>query len=93
MKPLIFAHELHLRSFQIESPQINIIRATNGAWNFSSIGRLASSKAGAAGDATTAGTSKDAAPALADLSVSELLVEDAHVVLASLPAQDPPSRV
>jgi AsmA protein len=91
MKPLIFAHELHLRSFQIESPQINIIRATNGAWNFSSMGRLASPKAGAAGDATAAGSSKDAAPALADLSVSEVLVEDAHVVLASLPAQDPPS--
>ena len=91
MKPLIFAHELHLRSFQIESPQINIIRATNDAWNFSSMGRLASPKAGAAGDATAAGSSKDAAPALADLSVSEVLVEDAHVVLASSPAQDPPS--
>jgi AsmA protein len=91
MKPLIFAHELHLRSFQIESPQINIIRATNGAWNFSSMGRPASPKAGAAGDATAAGTSKEAVPALADLSVSEVLVEDAHVVLASLPAQDPPS--
>jgi AsmA protein len=90
MKPLILAHELHLRSFQIESPQINIIRATNGAWNFSSIGRLAAAKAGVAGDAA-AETSKDAAPALADLSVSEVLVEDAHVVLASLPAQDPPS--
>ncbi len=58
MKPLIFAHELHLRSFQIESPQINIIRATNGAWNFSSMGRLASSKAGAAGDATYGGNLK-----------------------------------
>ena len=90
MKPLIFAHELHLRSFQIESPQINIIRAANGAWNFSSMGRLVSSKAGAGGDAT-AGTSKEAAAALADLSVSEVLVEDAHVVLATLPAQDPPA--
>ena len=90
MKPLIFAHELHLRSFQIESPQINIIRATNGAWNFSSIGRVAPTKAGVAGDAA-AETSKDAAAALADLSVSEVLVEDAHVVLASLPAEDPPS--
>jgi AsmA protein len=90
MKPLILARELHLRSFQIESPQINIIRASNGAWNFSSLGRLATSKAGAAGDAT-AGTSKEAAAVLADLSVSDVLVEDAHVVLASLPAQDPPS--
>jgi AsmA protein len=90
MKPLILARELHLRSFQIESPQINIIRASNGAWNFSSLGRLASSKAGAAGEAT-AGVPKEAAPALADLSVSEVVVEDAHVVLASLPAQDPPS--
>jgi uncharacterized protein involved in outer membrane biogenesis len=38
LKPLIFEHEVSLRGFQIESPQINLIGAANGTWNLSSIG-------------------------------------------------------
>jgi AsmA protein len=90
LKPLILAHELNLRRFQIESPQINLIRATNGTWNFSSMGRVAMSKARAAGDAAS-GTSKVAAPELPDLSVERILIEDAHLVVASLPAQGAPT--
>jgi AsmA protein len=90
LKPLILAHEVNLRSFQIESPQINLIRATNGTWNFSSIGRVAMSKAHAAGEAAS-GTSKVAAPELPDLSVGRILIEDAHLVVASLPAQGAPT--
>ena len=90
LKPLILAHEVNLRSFQIESPQINVIRATNGTWNFSSIGRVAVSKARAAGEADS-GTSKVATPELPDLSVGRILIEDARVVVASLPAQGAPT--
>ncbi len=88
MKPLIFSHEVNLRSFEIESPQINVIRATNDTWNFSSIGRLAWSKARAAGDAAS-GTSKVAALGLPDLSVTRLVIEDGLVAVASLPAEGP----
>jgi len=35
---LDFLAALNLRSFQIESPQIRVIRAANGTWNFSSLG-------------------------------------------------------
>jgi AsmA protein len=35
--PLIFSPQLNIRSFQIEAPQIIVIRAANGAWNFSSL--------------------------------------------------------
>ena len=37
--PMIFSHNVNLQSLQIKSPQITLIRAASGTWNFSSIGR------------------------------------------------------
>jgi AsmA protein len=82
LRPLIFSHEVNLRSFQMESPQINVIRAANGSWNFSSIAHRAS--------AAASGTSKGSIPALPDLSVGRIGVEDGRVVIATLPAQGEP---
>ncbi len=45
LRRLILSRQVNVRSFQIESPQIVLIRAENGTWNFSSIGRLAASAA------------------------------------------------
>ena len=86
---LILSHEVHLRSFQIESPQITVIRAANGSWNFSSIGRGA-----AAPTATTsgvAGISKKSAQALADLSVGRIVIEDGRAVVSTLPSHGEPT--
>jgi AsmA protein len=86
---LILSHEVHLRSFQIESPQITVIRAANGSWNFSSIGRAA-----VAPTATTsgvAGISKKSAQALADLSVGRLVIEDGRAVVSTLPSHGEPT--
>ena len=44
LRRLILSHEVVLRDFEIESPQITVIRDASGAWNFSSIGRRASSE-------------------------------------------------
>ncbi len=92
LRPLIFAHEVNLRSFQIESPQINVIRALDGTWNFSSFGR------GAAGGATAVGrepvsvvaSSKRATRELPDLSVGRIVIEDGRVVVASMPVHGEP---
>jgi AsmA protein len=85
LRLLIFSHQVNLRSFQIESPQITVIRAANGTWNFSSIGRLPAST-----DAPS-GISKGSAPKLPDLSVGRIVIEDGRAVIASLPAHDQPS--
>ncbi len=92
LRTLIFARRLNLRSFQIESPQITVIRAANGTWNFSSIGCLRASNAVASGSATdaTSGISKDPASELTDLSVGRIVIEDGHVT-ASLPAHGQPA--
>jgi AsmA protein len=89
LRQLIFSHEVHLRSFQIESPQINVIRAANGTWNFSSIGHPAAGSASAASG--SAEKAKKAAQELADLSVGRIAVEDGRAAITSLPARGAPS--
>jgi AsmA protein len=71
LRKLILSRQVNLRTFQIESPQINLIQAANGTWNFSSIGgRVAS----------------ESAPELSDLYADRIGVKDGLVVIASLPA-------
>ncbi len=93
LRPLIFEHQVNLRSFQIESPQITVIRDANGTWNFSSIARgvATSPSAGGAGMAAGSQTSKGVALALSDLSVGSIALEDGRVTIASLPAHEQPS--
>lgn len=93
LRPLIFEHQLNLRSFQIESPQITVIRAANGTWNFSSLGHGTAANTSAGSGIAVAGaeTSKGAALALSDLSVGSITVEDGRVTIASLPAHEQPS--
>jgi AsmA protein len=82
LRPLIFSRQLNLQSFEIESPQINLSRAANGAWNFSSLGRLAA--------AAAAGMSKDSTTQLADLSVDRIVITDGRAIIATLPAHGRP---
>jgi AsmA protein len=94
LRALVFSHELELRGFQIESPEINLIRAANGTWNFSSIGRRinASDKpAGGAPASAATGSSKGAVAAVPPFSVALIEVEDGRVAVTTLPAQGEPS--
>src|ERR1700727_1292641 len=36
--PLILSHEIHITGFSMDAPHINLLRAANGTWNYSSIG-------------------------------------------------------
>jgi AsmA protein len=76
LKPLILSHQVKLLSLQIESPQINVIRASNGMWNFSSLGH-------ARGADTK--NSKSSLPPLPELSVARIRVEDGRAAIATLP--------
>ncbi len=85
LRLLIFSRQVNVRSFQIESPQITMIRAANGTWNFSSIGRRARPLG------ADAGISKGAAPEFPGLSVGRIAIEDGRAVIASLPARRQPT--
>lgn len=93
LKPLIFAHEVNLRGFQIESPQINLIRAANGTWNFSSIGHGTgnSGLASWAAPAAAPGGANGPAEPLPDLSIGLIVVEDGRVTITSQPALNQPT--
>ena len=93
LRALVFSHELELRGFEIESPEINLIRAANGTWNFSSIGRAGGSGTpnGSVGSNPASVGSKTTAPAVPKLSVALIEVENARVAVATLPAQSEPT--
>jgi AsmA protein len=90
LRRLIFSHEVELREFEIESPQIVVIRDSSGAWNFSSIGRRAAVGApvsGSAAESGASGTSDGLAAPLPDFHVDRIAVVDGRVVLSTAPAQ------
>lgn len=82
MRPLIFSHQINLRSFEIESPQINIVRAANGIWNFSTIGQAIQTATAANGTA--------AAP-LPEFSVGLIRMHDGRAAVSMLPAHGDPT--
>ncbi len=90
LRPLIFSHQLDVRSFQIQSPQINVIRAANGTWNFSSIGKAASGSASPA-SANGAPAPVVSAPEISDLLVGSILINDGRIAVAALSAHGTPT--
>ena len=87
LRPLIFSRKVNLQSFQIKSPEINLIRAANGKWNFSSIARLDASGGGA--DAAS-GISTGSGAEVPMLTVGHIVIEEGRAVIASLPAHGQP---
>jgi AsmA protein len=43
--PLIFSKQLNVTGIELDKPQITLLRATNGTWNFSSLGGAGAKKA------------------------------------------------
>ena len=89
LRPLIFSHQLNIRSFEIESPQIAMIKAANGTWNFSNIGRPATFVAGTAVNAVS-GNSQPSAPQISEVSVGSVIIKDGLVTITTLPAHGAP---
>jgi AsmA protein len=84
LRPLIFSRQINLRSFEIESPQITVIRAADGTWNFSDIGPAASPTAPASR------IDESSAVELSQQRVDRIVIDHGRAVIASLPAQGQP---
>ncbi len=80
MKPLIFHRQLHIRSFEIEAPQIHLVEGANGQWNFSTLSRNA---------ASLTSNSKSRAALLLSV-VDSIGIQDGRAVVESLPASGVP---
>jgi AsmA protein len=85
LRPLIFSRKVNLERFEIISPQINLIRASNGTWNFSSIGRTA--PAGVPASGIDSGTSNRPTSAPTTFLVARIAIEDGCVEIARMPTQ------
>lgn len=77
MKPLIFNRQLIVRSFEVETPKIHLIRAEDGIWNFATLSH----------GAVTPNTQTDALP---DLPVGIITIKDGNATIETLPSQRNP---
>ena len=73
MMPLIFSKKLNITGLELNEPQVALIKAANGTWNFSSLG--------ATGGKGTPGAEKSG-DGPGNLSISKLEVKDGRVTLA-----------
>ncbi|WP_158788800.1 AsmA family protein [Granulicella sp. L46] len=78
MKPLILHKQLIVRSFEVDAPQIHLIRAEDGTWNFSTLSHVAAPQ----------NTAKPAA--LPDLPVGLVTIQDGNATIETLPSQKNP---
>src|SRR6201996_4166416 len=79
--PLIFSKQLHIRGFSLIDPKVQLLRAPNGTWNYSTIG---SSAAPSSQDAETKQT-------FPDLTVGHVTVENGRFTVGTKPAAGAPA--
>lgn len=93
--PLIFSKELNITEIKLEQPQITLLQAANGKWNFSSLGANTSANAPAPANpgnaqpaastnsqAGTSGNSQQAANSgMPNVSVAKLTVRDGKFIV------------
>ncbi len=85
MLPLIFSKKLEVRSLTVKDPEVNLIHAANGTWNYSSLGGSAS---------TTKGAPKTPASgegAAGSLSVGKISIENGKIIVSAAGSSAKPS--
>jgi len=76
MKPLILHKQLIVRSFEVDAPQIHLIAAEDGSWNYSTLGH---------------GVQNNKQPAtLHDLPVDLITIQDGTATIETFPAKGNP---
>ena len=79
--PLVFSKQLRIRGFSLVDPKVRLLRAANGTWNYSTIGKSA---APSAQDAETKQT-------FPDLTVGHVTVENGRFTVGTQPAAGKPA--
>ncbi len=74
LSPLLFHHQVRITKLSVDTPSIQLIHADNGLWNFSSIGKAATSQ------------TPQQETAIPDLTVGELTVKNGSATISSLPS-------
>jgi hypothetical protein len=81
MIPLILSHEIHVTGFAIDSPKINLLRAANGTWNYSTIGRAQQNTA----------ANKESSTLIPNLTVGRVTISNGQMTVGATPAPATPA--
>jgi len=81
LRPLLFSHELRVRSLTFAGPRVNVLRSASGKWNYATLG--AREKAG------TAPPPAGSSGGLAGYFVRELKTNDGQISLGGAPRGAP----
>jgi AsmA protein len=79
MRLLVFHRQILIESLEIEAPQIHLVHAANGTWNFSTLGRNAANQTQALNQ-----------PSISDFTVDNLRIRNGHATIENLPARGAP---
>jgi AsmA protein len=86
--PLVFSKTLHITGITLDEPQITLLKAANGNWNFSSIGGSAAQPSQPTQPSPQAGkpsaapqTPKPSEPSSGALSVDKMKISDGRLVV------------
>ena len=77
LMPLIFSKQLNVTGIALNEPQITLLKAANGTWNFSSLGGTSAQKAPAATDKSEASTPQN-------FSVAKLEIKDGRLIVGKV---------
>jgi AsmA protein len=81
MLPLIFSREIHITGFAIDSPKINLLRAANGKWNYSTIGSAQQNT----------GANKESSTLIPNLTVGHVTISNGQMTVATATAPGTPA--
>jgi AsmA protein len=76
MLPLLLSKQVHIRGFSLISPKVQLLRAANGTWNYSSIGAAA---------AKPAAQDEETKQTFPDLTVGHVIVKNGRFTVGSQP--------
>ena len=79
--PLILSREIHITGFAIDSPKINLLRAANGTWNYSTIGRAQQNTA----------ANKESSTLIPNLTVGHVSISNGQLTVGTTPAPGMPA--
>jgi AsmA protein len=88
LMPLIFSKRLEVRSIEIRDPQVALIHAANGTWNYSSMG---ASSSGAPAKPASANSGSSDSSTTANLTVQKLSLTDGKITVSGTGSKAKPS--
>ncbi|HEY4951735.1 MAG TPA: AsmA family protein [Candidatus Acidoferrales bacterium] len=90
--PLIFSKKLEVRSLTVKDPEVNLIHAANGTWNYSCLGGNASgAKSAPKNPAPSPASSQGGAPGAGAMSVGKLSIENGKIIVSAAGSSAKPS--